>query len=253
MRWSGAEIDGPVNNRDLLARILRDPGFLAGETDTGLLDRNEALATEPLVDAETERLHALAAALCAMAERRGSARVLAFAPPGWRNNRSQPQRISFAGAHGELQVAYDVSRDGLRAVVGGEEIEGASIRALTPAEAVLEVDGIARAYRVRRSGDAHRVNGPAGQSSLRELPRFPSGEQALGEGALVAPMPGKVIKLAAATGDEVEAGDVLVVLEAMKMEHELTAPAAGTVGEMHVAEGDQVEAGAPLAVIEPGK
>ena len=195
-----AEIDGPVNNRDLLARILRDPGFLAGETDTGLLERNEALATEPLVDAETERLHALAAALCAMAERRGSARVLAFAPPGWRNNLSQPQRISFAGAHGELEVAYDVGRDGLRAVVGGEEIEGASIRALTPAEAVLEVDGVARAYRVRRSGDAHHVNGPAGQSSLRELPRFPSGEQALGEGALVAPMPGKVIKLAAADG-----------------------------------------------------
>ena len=66
----------------------------------------------------------------------------------------------------------------------------------------------------------------------------------------MAPMPGKVIKLAVAEGAEVEAGDVLVVLEAMKMEHELTAPSAGTVAELRVAEGDQVESGAPLAVVE---
>ncbi|MFN8150514.1 MAG: acetyl-CoA carboxylase biotin carboxyl carrier protein subunit [Solirubrobacterales bacterium] len=63
-------------------------------------------------------------------------------------------------------------------------------------------------------------------------------------------MPGKVIKLAVAEGDAVEVGDVLVVLEAMKMEHELTAPSAGTVAELRVAEGDQVESGAPLAVVE---
>ena len=66
----------------------------------------------------------------------------------------------------------------------------------------------------------------------------------------MAPMPGKVIKLAAEEGASVEAGDVLIVLEAMKMEHELTAPTAGTLIELRVAEGDQVEAGAALAVIE---
>ena len=64
-------------------------------------------------------------------------------------------------------------------------------------------------------------------------------------------MPGKVIKLAVAEGATVGSGDVLIVLEAMKMEHELLAPAAGTVTELRVAEGDQVDAGAPLAVIEP--
>jgi propionyl-CoA carboxylase alpha chain len=62
-------------------------------------------------------------------------------------------------------------------------------------------------------------------------------------------MPGKVLKLAVAEGATVASGDVLVVLEAMKMEHELLAPATGTVAELHVAEGDQVDAGAPLAVI----
>ena len=71
----------------------------------------------------------------------------------------------------------------------------------------------------------------------------------LAEGALVAPMPGKVIKLAVAAGAEVEAGALVAVLEAMKMEHELLAPAAGTVAELLVAEGDQVDAGAALVVI----
>ncbi len=64
-------------------------------------------------------------------------------------------------------------------------------------------------------------------------------------------MPGKVIRLAVAAGAEVEAGAVVAVLEAMKMEHELLAPAAGTVAELLVAEGDQVDAGAALAVIDP--
>ena len=245
-----AVIDGPLNNRDLLARILRHPGFLAGETDTGFLERDEALAGRPLVDAEAERLHAAAAALCAMAERRDRVRVLGFAPPGFRNNRSQPQRISFAGRHGQLDLAYDLLREGLLLECGGVPFDRPAIRALSPDAVTLEVAGVARTYRVRRSGDLHHVNAPGGQSSLRELSRFPSGEEALGAGALSAPMPGKVIRLAAQPGDAVEAGQVLVVLEAMKMEHELTAPAAGTLSELHVAEGDQVEAGAPLVVVE---
>ena len=62
-------------------------------------------------------------------------------------------------------------------------------------------------------------------------------------------MPGKVLKLAVGEGATVSAGDVLVVLEAMKMEHELVAPAAGTVAELRVAEGDQVDAGSALAII----
>jgi biotin carboxyl carrier protein len=66
-------------------------------------------------------------------------------------------------------------------------------------------------------------------------------------------MPGRVIKLAVAEGETVEVGAVLIVLEAMKMEHELTAPAAGVVSDLRVAEGDQVEAGSPLALIEPAE
>ena len=246
---AGAEVDGTVTNRDLLARVLRDPGFVAGETDTGFLDRDAGLV-EPLLDAEAERVGAAAAALAAMAGRRESAKVLRFVPAGFRNNFSEPQRVSFAAPSGDLEVTYALRRDGIEIEVGGEPVEGAVLRSATPGAVELEVGGVSRRYVVRRDGDLHHVNSALGQVSLRELPRFPSADDALGEGALIAPMPGKVIKLEVEAGAKVEAGQVVIVLEAMKMEHELTAPAAGTVSELRVAEGDQVEAGAPLAVIE---
>ena len=251
----GARVHGLVTNRDLLVRVLGDEGFLAGDTDTGFLERGGEALLEPLVDVGAERLHAAAAALAAMAARRERAPVLRFAPAGFRNNFSEPQRVGFEGARGELDVTYALRREGLSVSVDGLKLDVPALRSLRPDRVELEVGGVARRYLVSRSvsGDVHHVNGPEGQSSLRELPRFPGGEAALGEGALIAPMPGKVIKLAAAEGEEVGAGDVVVVLEAMKMEHELLAPAPGTLSDLRVAEGDQVEAGAPLAVIEPAE
>ncbi len=248
---AGAEIDGLVTNRDFLARLLRSGPFAAGETDTGLLDRELGLA-EPLVGPAASPGYLAAAALAAMAERRDEARVLGFVPPGFRNNFSEPQRVAFATAGGdEVEVSYALRRGGAEIVVAGTPLEGVHVHGLTANEVDLEHAGVRRRYRVRRSGDAHHVNGPDGQLDLDELPRYPGGESALAEGALVAPMPGRVIRLAVTEGAAVEAGSVVAVLEAMKMEHELLAPAAGTVAAVHVAEGDQVDAGAALAVIDP--
>jgi len=244
-----AEVDGLVTNRDFLVRLLHSDPYLDGDTDTGLLDREPGLV-EPLVDPAGDPGYAAAAALAAMAERRASAPVLGFAPPGFRNNFSEPQRISFAAGDGEeIVVRYALRRDGPEITVGDAELDSPRVHELAPDLVDLEVAGIRRRYRVRRGDEVHHVNGPGGQVSLRELPRYPGGEGSLAEGALVAPMPGKVIKLAVEAGAVVEAGDVLVVLEAMKMEHELVAPTAGTVAELKVGEGDQVDAGAALAVI----
>jgi len=248
---AGAEIDGLVTNRDFLARLLRSGPFAAGETDTGLLDRELGLA-EPLVGPTASPGYLAAAALAAMAERRDEARVLGFVPPGFRNNFSEPQRVAFATAAGEeVEVSYALRRGGAEIVVAGTPLEGVHVHGLTPDEVDLELAGVRRRYRVRRRGHVHHVNGPDGQLDLDELPRYPGSEGALAEGALVAPMPGRVIRLAVTEGAAVEAGSVVAVLEAMKMEHELLAPAAGTVAAVHVAEGDQVDAGAALAVIDP--
>ncbi len=85
---------------------------------------------------------------------------------------------------------------------------------------------------------------------LIALPRFPEPGSTVEKGSLVAPMPGNVIRLGAAIGDTVTAGQPLIWLEAMKMEHTITAPVDGVLAELDVKTGQQVEVGAVLARVE---
>src|SRR5207237_689538 len=93
------------------------------------------------------------------------------------------------------------------------------------------------------------VDCTGGSVALVEVPRFPDPAAALQAGSLLAPMPGTVVRLHVAEGEAVEAGQPLLVLEAMKMEHPVAAPHAGVVSVLGVAEGNQVEGGTVLAVI----
>lgn len=76
-------------------------------------------------------------------------------------------------------------------------------------------------------------------------------ERASGPSVLRSPMPGLMIKLAVAVGDEVRAGDAIAVVEAMKMQNELAADTDGRIAAVHVAAGDRVDARAPIVTIEP--
>jgi propionyl-CoA carboxylase alpha chain len=247
-----SEVHGLATNRDMLVRVLEHPAFLQAEADTGFLERaDDGELVAPLPGAGEEALHAAAAALAAQAERRAIARVLGSLPSGWRNNPSQLQQIAFAAPRGALDVRYRFDRDGaLSLQVGDDEIEAVRVGACRPDLVELEADGVLRSYRVRRDGATWWVNGPHGQSELRELDRFPGAAGEDAAGSLSSPMPGVVVRVLAEPGARVGRGTPLVVIEAMKMEHEIVAPADGTVAELPVAEGEQVEAGALLVVID---
>jgi propionyl-CoA carboxylase alpha chain len=116
----------------------------------------------------------------------------------------------------------------------------------------LEVAGLRRTIEVHAAGDVAFVDSALGSSELREEPRFPPPPAAGGSGSLAAPMPGRVVRVSVREGDRVAAGDELLALEAMKMEHRIEAPCAGRVAALHVAAGDFVAAGAVLAVIDAG-
>ncbi|MGB5221469.1 MAG: biotin/lipoyl-containing protein, partial [Polyangiales bacterium] len=94
------------------------------------------------------------------------------------------------------------------------------------------------------------VHSPSFDAALQRKPRFPDKSLAIPAGGCIAPMPGKVIELRVAEGDTVQAGQVLLIMEAMKMEHTVTAPHDGSVTTVSVAAGDQVDADALLAVVE---
>jgi propionyl-CoA carboxylase alpha chain len=247
-----AQIHGVTTNRDLLVRILRHDEFLAGDIDTGFLVRHDpTLLGAPKATPESERLHAVASALAAQSDRRQRAPVLAGLPSGWRNNPSQLQSAVYRGRAGPIEVGYRFDRSGrcLTVAVDGTPRPDVEVRSAGATGVVLSVSGVDRHYAVHRVGPDTWVDGPDGASALTEVPRFPVPGSQLAAGALVAPLPGTVVKVAVAPGDGVQAGDSLVAIEAMKMEHEVRAPSAGTVTEVHVVAGEQVEAGRVLVVI----
>ncbi|GLX03765.1 biotin carboxylase N-terminal domain-containing protein [Microbispora sp. NBRC 16548] len=248
-----ARIHGLTTNRDLLVGVLRHPDFLSGALDTGFLDRHPAPA--PLAGPEAVRLSALAAALAGAAAGRAAARrdgVLGGLPSGWRNVPSQPQQAVFSAEDGgRLEVAYRLTRDGLRA----DGFEDVTLVAAEPGRVVLETAGLRHAFEVAAYPGMHpgmvHVDSPLGPVRLTPVERLPEPAARVTPGALPAPMPGTVLRVEVKPGDMVEAGQPVVVLEAMKMEHLIVSPASGTVAAVHVTPGAQVEAGVPLAVIEP--
>ncbi|MEH1165795.1 biotin carboxylase N-terminal domain-containing protein [Micromonospora sp. CPCC 205539] len=261
-----AELHGVATNRDLLVRVLRSPAFAAVEIDTGFLDRHEEVFA-PLLPADQLPLVGLAAALASAAARRAESRVLAGLPSGWRNVPAFPQVTRFTGPDGEVEVRYRLDRTGglaewsvstpenaVASAAGGATAPEAEPPAValveaTPDRVVLDVDGVRRAYRVHRVGSAVFVDGPDGAASLAELPRFPLPTAELAAGSLLAPLPGAVTRVHVQVGQRVAAGDPLLTLEAMKLEHPVLAPTDGVVAELPVPAGGQVRTGAVLAVV----
>jgi biotin carboxyl carrier protein len=99
-------------------------------------------------------------------------------------------------------------------------------------------------------GAVSYVDSGLGHDALTEAERFPDPAAAAHAGSLLAPLPGTVVRVDVAAGDTVEAGAVIVTIEAMKMEHAVRSPGRGTVTAVAVAVGAQVDSGTVLAVVE---
>jgi propionyl-CoA carboxylase alpha chain len=241
---ANATIHGLTTNRDLLVRVLRHPAFAAGQTDTSFLEKHDlATLAAPLADGDAVAVSALAAALADAASRQRDARVLGGLPVGWRNVPSQLQRARFAGH----DVGYRIDRSGL-VVEGRDDIRLVS---MSPSLVELEIGGVRRAFAVARYRDMVCVDSSLGPVTLVPEARFADPAAQVAAGSLLAPMPGTVVRVVGAVGDRVAAGQPLLWLEAMKMEHAIFAPVAGIVAELPVAAGQQVEVGSVLAVVKP--
>jgi propionyl-CoA carboxylase alpha chain len=244
-------LHGLTTNRDLLVNVLRHEDFLVGDTDTDFLERQSptrhgvaGLAVG--ADEAAVKASALVAALAEASGRRRAALVQRGIPAGWRNLRSQPQRAAFEVGGERLDVDYEVGRGGLVTSLPAE----VGLVASAPDSVTLDIDGARRTFAVRVYDRLVEVDSALGAVSLTVIPRFADPTEQVAEGATVAPMPGTVVRLAVAAGDNVDAGAELLVLEAMKMQHRVVAANSGTVAELRVVVGQQVDAGAVLAVIE---
>ncbi|MEO3974021.1 biotin carboxylase N-terminal domain-containing protein [Streptomyces sp. CAU 1734] len=225
---------GVPTNAGFLRALLAHPAVVAGELDTGLVERD---ARDLVPDGVPDEVYAAAAAV----------RLARLAPapgPGWVDPFSVPSGWRLGGTPAPLAFPLRVpgQEPVLRAAPAGARV--------TDTEVTVVSGTVAHTFRyaadwLGRDGDSWQVrdHDPVAASL--------TGAAHAGADTLAAPMPGTVTVVKVAAGEKVSAGQSLLVVEAMKMEHVITAPHAGTVSELDVVAGSTVAMDQILAVVTP--
>ena len=240
-------VSGLVTNRGFLRALLAHPALERGEVDTGFVDRHR----EELLRRDGPEWPAIAATLVAFERRRAERAVLPALEPGFRLSHFADPEVSYRCGDDDVAVSYRNLGDRRFAIRCGEIDEVITVvEASGESVALVDASGLRRRFVAARAGDRWYVSSTDADHLLEELPRFPDASAARSAGSCLAPMPGKIVAVKASVGDAVAAGQPLVVLEAMKMEHVVAAPHDGEVVQLPVEVGQQVDGEAVLAVVK---
>jgi 3-methylcrotonyl-CoA carboxylase alpha subunit len=243
-------IVGLATNVQFLRQVVRSPSFAQANLDTALITREQArlFGQEPV----GLPMAAAAAIAQALADERAAEGADPFSRrDGWNSHgvRVRPFEFDFHGERAKAQLTY--RHDGALALAVGN-VSGALSFTGTGDGLVVHYAGQRLAARVYADGETDHVFSPAGATRIVNIDLLAhAGETHAEGGRLTAPMPGKVLHFNVKPGDAVREGQVLAVMEAMKMEHTIAAPGDGVVGELLYAPGDQVPEGAELLTLQP--
>ena len=240
-------IGGVITNRDFLVSSLRSEEFHRGLTTSDFIEKVNPQRKIPMMG-ETLELASSVAALWIQGLNRNNSRTLSQIPSGWRNSRLPKQKLSFKCLEEEATITYQIRRDG-----SFDLNEGSIAKIFNWKESGIdiEIDGQRFFSKVTKNNETVVVHMPWGDAVLEILPRFILPGNEAQTGGLIAPMPGKVIDLKVKVGSKVKKGDTLVILEAMKMEHQVKAFEDGKVSKLLIRKDDQLENGTLLMVVDP--
>ena len=240
-----AHMGGVVTNRQFLISCLRNESFLNGNTTTDFIER-EALETKKNLSVNALHQTSTAVALWLAQQNRVSDPVTGFMPANWTNGRIPLQRVKLLFIQGEIEVKYKLNKDNLYEVMGSI----CEIHHCDSAGIDIEIDSHRFYAHITKARSEIIINMPFGDVNASVLPRFIEPGNEVPEGGLIAPMPGKVIDVKVKKGSKVKAGDTLVIIEAMKMEHSIKATETGKIAKVMIQLNDQVDNGATLLVLE---
>jgi len=231
---------GVRHNAAFLRRVLADPEFAAGEFDTGLIERHAELLADPQPSSTVWLA-------TAFAKLQGDG-ANAF----WRNNRYRPLKYTFAYGDTQRDILIMPHADSrFTATLDQQEF---AVRTFPEQPLSLEIDGIRCHLPVEHQGDSWWVQTPEASYRLGWVSPLPVGvKQSGAQGSLLSPMPGQVVKIQVEPGQQVNKDDLLMVIEAMKMEHRITAPYDGQVAKLHFEVGQSVQSGVKLLDLLPSE
>ncbi|MDX2040449.1 MAG: acetyl-CoA carboxylase biotin carboxylase subunit [Acidobacteriota bacterium] len=240
-------VQGVTTNRDFLIRLIEHADFIGGEAHTSFITEHldELIGG---VDEQLNRASAIAAALYLQHRWQTADALLSQIPPSYRNNPYRAPSIKLKVGEQETEVSWQFSNGKFEVAVLGANVvtevlacEGGKIR--------LAIGGVQREFRITEVGDVLYVFSSLGSSVVTRLPRHPIPQSANSSGAASSPMPGVVLKILVSEGQQVSAGDALLILEAMKMEQTIRAAADGVVESIKVQTGQVVSPGDVLVQV----
>jgi len=261
---AACDIAGPKSNIEFLERLARHPAVVEGTIDTGYLDRHLDEFLTSAQEDDTERLLAAATALLLSQEQETRRRAARSSDPtspwaiadGWRLGHGGHRSLAFLQGESRVELHAQGAAGEYRIDAGGQSytVDGARIEA--DGTLSLRIGGHGRRFTFELdtlADDRQRLVVHDGERRLRLLgvPMYRHERSGGGNAGhnVLAPMPGRVVLVKAAEGDSVDAGQELMVIEAMKMELSLKAPRAGIVAQVRAAAGDFVEADAVLVAL----
>ena len=242
-------IQGLTTNRDFLVNTLRTDEYISGDTTTDFIER---VNPDRVIPKGQEALQsaAIAIAIESQAKRRANAKINKRIRGGWRNSTMPDEELTLEAYGEEIKLRYKSNRDNSFNFSFEETSHVVTVIDSGYGSVEIDIDGQRSQYTLDKIGEEWLVHSTFCDFEFKELPRYPISSLDEFGGGLVAPMPGAILSIDIKPGDTVKKGDVLVILEAMKMEHRITAPRDGIVGSVQTEVGEQVENEQLLVTLE---
>jgi acetyl-CoA carboxylase biotin carboxylase subunit len=239
---------GVQTNREFLIAALEHPDFASGSYHTGFVDEH----LDELITQENDAEDVIAASVVALylkKRQQAEALILPGVPPSYRNNPFRDPSMKLQAGAGVLDVSWRPVEEETFAVSCRDWQANVQLVSFERGSIRVSIDGIQRMFRIAEAGDQFFVQSHSSSRVVMRPVRYPRTHAASEHESAFAPMPGLVLRILVEVGQEISAGDPLVILEAMKMEQTLRASTEGVVEAVLVKQGDVVAPGDTLVEI----